>query len=251
MILTCPACAKRYLIADTAIGPAGRSVRCAACSHGWHQPPPAEDVRHDLVAAPEAAPPAPPAATPEPITAPPPPPPSWSEPVRATAPPIRASAPELDDRPPSRFTAERQPRRNPEPLWTAAAVIVALALVALILMLKPGGIGGIDLGKRIAPVHEGTALRIAAYDPIWGRIVDGRTVLTINGRIDNPARQELPVPPLRARVRDRDGLLVASWTTAAPLTELPAGASIGFDTAAIDLPAGAATVAIELSTPRD
>ncbi|MGI4881366.1 MAG: zinc-ribbon domain-containing protein [Janthinobacterium lividum] len=35
MIATCPACGKRYRLADDAVPPEGRVVRCAACSHGW------------------------------------------------------------------------------------------------------------------------------------------------------------------------------------------------------------------------
>jgi len=38
MILTCPACATRYLVDPSAIGPEGRRVRCARCSHTWAQP---------------------------------------------------------------------------------------------------------------------------------------------------------------------------------------------------------------------
>jgi predicted Zn finger-like uncharacterized protein len=43
MILTCPSCATRYTVADGAIPPGGRLVRCASCKHRWHQDPdPAE-----------------------------------------------------------------------------------------------------------------------------------------------------------------------------------------------------------------
>lgn len=36
MILTCPSCATRYYADDGSIGPNGRSVRCAACTHTWY-----------------------------------------------------------------------------------------------------------------------------------------------------------------------------------------------------------------------
>lgn len=35
MMLTCPNCAARYLLAPAALGPQGRDVRCAKCDHEW------------------------------------------------------------------------------------------------------------------------------------------------------------------------------------------------------------------------
>lgn len=37
MILTCPACSMRYLVAEGAIGSHGRRVRCAHCGHQWRE----------------------------------------------------------------------------------------------------------------------------------------------------------------------------------------------------------------------
>jgi predicted Zn finger-like uncharacterized protein len=49
VILVCPSCQTRYLVADTAIGPAGRQVRCAACKHSWFESAPPEVGTTDLV----------------------------------------------------------------------------------------------------------------------------------------------------------------------------------------------------------
>lgn len=37
MILTCPSCTMRYIVSEGAIGPHGRTVRCAHCSHQWFE----------------------------------------------------------------------------------------------------------------------------------------------------------------------------------------------------------------------
>ena len=41
MIVSCPECAARFEVGPTALGPAGRKLRCGKCAHVWMQPAPA------------------------------------------------------------------------------------------------------------------------------------------------------------------------------------------------------------------
>lgn len=68
MIVSCPACATRFSVDASLLGPNGRNVRCAKCGHRWHQDPPApvESLAAAVAAnEPEAAPPPEPAPQPQ------------------------------------------------------------------------------------------------------------------------------------------------------------------------------------------
>ncbi|WP_298307687.1 zinc-ribbon domain-containing protein [uncultured Erythrobacter sp.] len=96
MIISCPACGTRYVVPETAIGPEGRTVRCAKCKHSWFQEPElleldTEDEKPGAAATPteEAESEEPPPPSPEPATPPPPPPvPTSTETANVPAPSV-------------------------------------------------------------------------------------------------------------------------------------------------------------------
>ncbi|WP_419807794.1 MJ0042-type zinc finger domain-containing protein [Sphingomonas sp.] len=230
MILQCPECQTRYLVPDSAIGAAGRTVRCANCKHCWFQ---------DGAPLPEpAASPAPAIATGT-ITVPPPPVedefagpspflPPLDEP-EAEAP--VASVESYDEQPPFRA------RRNPVRRWTIAALIAGalmLAAVAAITWLgAPSFLG--RLGLALGPTESPLLIK---DKPIQRRDLDnGSELFAVAGQITNASAERQRVPDVRAELRDAQGRLVYSWTITPQLRTLAPGASVDFNSAKLDVPA--------------
>lgn len=215
MIIACPNCARRYRIADDAVPATGRTVRCASCKTAWHQTAPEpepEPVLPSLIPQPESP-----------------------------------SAPHL-----------MRTNLSPRPIRDDPSDIVgnlglgglAAGLGLLLLAFRPGGIAGIDLGQSLDPVMPGSALTLELHEPIWGRVLDGRTVITFAGKLSNPTSVAIAAPPLEAEVRDAGGALLAQWTSPPPVSLIPSGATITFDTATIGLPTSARSVRIIFADTR-
>ncbi|MEP9401418.1 zinc-ribbon domain-containing protein [Sphingomonas silueang] len=254
MILECTQCHMRYLVADTAIGPAGRTVRCAGCRHSWFQPPAMLDLGAGNIVAPEAPvaeasapvartalpvePVAPP--RPEPVAEAPRPAPLRSRTGddalrRYVDPAAERPDPVAEEAGPRRtaFT----PRRNPARRRTAIAVAAGVAMLGGVGAILYTGTPGIaqQFGLPIGPPEIPLTLSIAA--PERRLLSSGNELFAVSGRILNPTRVRHRIPDIRAVLKDAQGKMVYSWTIKPQTRVIGPNGSLAFNSAALDVPA--------------
>jgi predicted Zn finger-like uncharacterized protein len=278
MLITCPNCSARYLVADTVIGPSGRRVRCASCKNVWHQDAAAEDGMRDIVRSSTKTAAAPP---------PPPVPPTSFYPrageVAAPMPPAGAPAtdiPKFQREPvrPGKFdfdrararaavmaqdisrttTRSRNPRRKSLYL-TMAIVPVGLIVIGFAYfdtvkdLLRRNGISGFSPTAVLSRASKAVdpdlvaGLRIFYNRPTP---VDraGDRVLPITGTITNPTGGVVPLPRMTGRLLDAEGREVFSWSFPAPVDQLTSGQTVTFETIAEKIPANAVNLNIAFDT---
>ena len=197
MILTCPACATRYLTDPAVLGPSGRMVRCAKCAHSWMQTPPADMPRR--------------------VDLPPPPP---------AEPGARVNLP-------ARFVPRAAQRFGTGSLLLAG-IVLAVALSGAY-VARERIVAAWPQAERvyatlgIRAVALGAGLRLDNVTFVRRRI-DGEDAMVVEGHVTNVTDTAQPVPTLRATLRNDSNQWLTDWTFSLDRMELAPGESATFTT---------------------
>ncbi len=232
MILECSECHTRYLVPDNAIGPEGRTVRCAKCKHSWFQTPAALDLPADSMLAPE------PAAAP---SAPPAPP----------APAVAADAGIDQDFDAFAHEPPFRPRRNPARLWTIAAVTAGVAMLAAAAALLFFNVPGIATWLGMPASGGQTPLTFVNVRPPDRRdLPSGSELFAVGGQIHNPSADRQPIPDIRVELYDapKGGRMVYSWVIKPDQPTIAPGGTIDFYSGKLDVPANSKNMRLSFST---
>ncbi len=232
MILECSQCGSRYEVPDSAIGPDGRTVRCANCKHSWFQ-----------------------SAAPLELTAPAPVPvPTVAEPQAAdepAAPAPRTLARTPDPAPDYDPFDEPAPRRRSGLRWTIAALVALVSVVlggaALLYWKAPQVL--VQLGLPIGGAS--TPLVFSDKNVALQARPDGSKLFIVSGKVLNPTGSAQHVPDIRIRLIDAQGGEVYSWRITPATRTLDSQASFDFNGAKVDVPNGAKTVQLSFASELD
>ena len=214
MILACPACTTRYVVPDSAVGPEGRTVRCAKCRHSWFQEP--AEIIPAAGASVHAEPPVP--------AAPPTSPSPTSEPEES----------QFDPTPPFRR------RRNSLRLLTWAAAIFAVLSTSLIAAVVWWGLPNwVPVRPLFAAVPAGLQLDFPAEEQERRQLPNGTEYFEASGTITNTGAEAQTVPPILVVLRDARDRIVYSWEVQPPKRTLAPGETVTVNEAVTDVPRSA------------
>ena len=262
MILTCPACATRYVVDPKAIGASGRTVRCARCHKSWHQDPPDELPPPRLVRPVDDFEEAPPPVMPsvssafedrpafDPFAEPEPEPEAEDEPEAAEAMPSFMGRPE-----PIGGSRHLPALHVPKPrigrlaiAWAALVLVVVLLGIGLwagraplVAAWPPIGRIYALVGVQVEPGRNELEVRNLA--PAFSR-VDNTQTLVVTGEVVNHAGTVRKVPSLKVSLINANKETLKSWDFTIGRDELLAGETAPFQTSIANPPADAQSAVV-------
>jgi predicted Zn finger-like uncharacterized protein len=243
MLLTCPSCETSFRVKPDALGPSGRTVRCARCHTNWFAAP--EGVEREPAMAQVPAIGAGLASLPvipsnDPI--------SWREPLAENepapplvpmpnelppmAPALHEDAAEAEIKPVRRALPPRPaPRKASRKGLGVATLAVAAALVVLAIAARASIVRAIpDLAGLYAAVGLPVNLRGLEFRDVrtTSETQDGIAVLVIEGEVANIAKHAVEVPRVRLAVLGTGGQELYSWTALLPRSTLSEDEKVSF-----------------------
>jgi len=250
MILTCPACATRYVVDPKAIGASGRIVRCARCHKSWHQ-----DVPEDL----------PPSRLTRPVEFEPPP----DLPVMSSSDEDRPAfdrfePPDEAEEPMPSFMARpepiggdrnlpalRAPKRRIGKLaigWAALVLVVVLLAAGLWFARTPlvaawPPLERLYLLAGIPVDAPSLGLEIRNLTPAFAK-AEGASTLVVTGEITNVSGGVRKVPTLRVTLRNAKTEPLKTWDFTIGRDQLLAGETAPFQTSIANPPADASSAVV-------
>jgi predicted Zn finger-like uncharacterized protein len=201
MILTCPACATRYLTDPALLGATGRVVRCAKCQHSWLQVPPAD--------------------MPQRLDVPIPP--------RMTPPGIHGGLP-------ARVTEKRPARLG----WLVFLFLLIGVLAGSAYLFRQQLAAQVPQMAGLLAVFDGAPLGAGlefSNISFVRRDVDGQNAIVIEGQVFNTTPEIQAVPTLKATLRNEQGQWLHDWTFSLDQATLEPGETARFKTTATNPPA--------------
>ncbi|MEQ1817444.1 MAG: MJ0042-type zinc finger domain-containing protein [Terricaulis sp.] len=223
MILTCTSCSTRYYADDAAIGPAGRTVRCAACGFSWFA-----EAQLELRASAAEVPSmmrAPEEPAREPLTR------ERVERLRRAAEqpgPAPSAAAKFRQQQSDRMRRDRT--RAAVMVWGATGAALAASATGMVAFRQDVA----ELWPRSASAFAALGLDVNVYglefyDLSVERDFSGATpVLVVSGEVRNIGRDDKLVPPVRVSLRDTNSHEILDLVNAITDQPIAAGAAVPF-----------------------
>lgn len=207
MILQCPSCNARFLVADALIPPAGRTVRCGACANQWFtQPAPAAPAATSETAS-ESTAPAPAPAAAEPATV------DFATLAETAATSPEAAAPKLDEAAARKLPVVPKQRIPRWPFVTAACALAASWAAVAFFTYFPHWQDIPGVGKLYGTVGAVNTDGLAFESVSLERVQNGsRTQFIIAGSVANQSAELRELPKVRVELKDKEGTVVWSRT---------------------------------------
>jgi predicted Zn finger-like uncharacterized protein len=249
MLLICPSCETSFRVKPDALGPAGRTVRCARCHTSWFAAPEGMEREPAMAETPaiEAASKSLPAIpSNDPVNHPVNHPVSWREPLAESEPapplvpdgfhPMTPALPEdiveAESKPARRALPPRPaPRKASRKGLGIAAFAAAGALVVAAIAARATIVRAIpDLAGLYAAAGLPVNLRGLEFRDVrtTSETQDGIAVLVIEGEVANVAKHAVEVPRVRLAVLGTGGQELYSWTALLPRSTLSEDEKVSF-----------------------